>query len=101
MLIDVTPVLLRSNSAAVRVTGSIKEYRNVASSGCQNKIFRTINVRWIGQWRLLALVPVPRINNLCTINTPNSSDGTSILRAMRMVRRAVGQHARIEARSTG
>jgi len=44
------------------------------SAGLQSeKHFRTINVQWIGQWGLLAVLAIPRINNLRVINTPNSS----------------------------
>jgi hypothetical protein len=35
--------------------------------------FRTINVQWIGQWGFLAVVAVPGINNLHTLNTVISS----------------------------
>jgi|GEM_PF-4560234 len=48
--------------------------RHVVFVGLQSeKHFRTINVQWIGQWSLLAVVAFHRINNLRVINIVISS----------------------------
>src|SRR3981081_4067979 len=48
--------------------------RHVVFVGLQSeKHFRTINVQWIGQWGLLAVVAFHRINNLRVVNIVISS----------------------------
>jgi hypothetical protein len=39
----------------------------------EREYFRTIDVQWIGQWAFLALVALPRINNLRAVNIVISS----------------------------
>jgi hypothetical protein len=46
---------------------------DAAGDGRAKEHFRTINVQWIGQWGVWALVAVQRINKLRAVNTLNRS----------------------------